>query len=75
MPTPIETFVLVVKRDDGSIHHIVRTYLSYRRAQEDCELIARQIPLLKRAQEDCELIARQIPLLNFEVLTIDHIDN
>ena len=58
MPTPIETFVLVVKRDDGAIHSIVRTYLSCR-----------------RAQEDCELMARHIPLLNFEVLTIDHIDN
>ena len=43
MPTPIETFVLVVKRDDGAIHSIIRTYLSYQRAQEDCELIARQI--------------------------------
>ena len=46
MPTPIETFVLVVKRDDGAIHSIIRTYLSYQRAQEDCELMARQIPLL-----------------------------
>ena len=46
MPTPIETFALVVKRDDGAIHSIVRTYLSYQRAQEDCELMARLIPLL-----------------------------
>lgn len=62
MPTPIETFALVVKRDDGEIHSIVRTYLSYRRAQEDCELMARQTNCL-------------CPLLNFEVLTIEHIDN
>lgn len=46
MPTPIETFVLVVKRDDGAIHSIIRTYLSYQRAQEDCELLAKQIPEL-----------------------------
>ena len=58
MPTPIETFVLVVKMDDGAIYSTVRTYLSY-----------------QRAQEDCELMARQIPRRNFEVLTIDHIDN
>ena len=46
MPTPLETFVRVVKRDDGAIHSIIRTYLSYQRAQEDYELMARQIPLL-----------------------------
>lgn len=46
MPPPIKTFVLVVKRDDGAIHSIIRTYLSYQRAQEDCELMARQTPLL-----------------------------
>ena len=58
MPTPIESFVLVIKRDDGAIHSVIRTYFSY-----------------QRAREDCDLVAQQAPLLNFEVQTIEHIDN
>lgn len=59
MPTPIETFVLVMKNpSDGTVQRVIRTYLSF-----------------QRAQEDRELMARHMPLAVFDVLTIDHIDN